>query len=715
MPLNNHILNVVEHSLELDTIKFNARNEDKGGDKISHEIGGPVPMVVINGLSFSDSNIKRFELDCTSKIPKINIVIQDISGLFSSDTMPRDGDVISIRLAARQQDTFKDIRIDFDIDEVSGPPSRALESAIKGSKYIIDGTMKIPSLYSEGCKSYSGTSREQVEEFATTLNLGLATNIDTSDDKMKALNACQPNIEFLDNLILHSYVGEESFQTYSIDPYYNINFVDVNALLNSEEGLDDTYLNMQTDFDEGPYNGLFTKSKTGSNKIEIKNILTNAESFKSTNNFIESYKLINNSGALSKKNGYKRKLIFFENDSEGNISFDMEPLASSNMKDIEEPLKGRRGEDRYQKEMKSKYVGRLPIQSDDEPNVHLNYSYAAISNQQNLDEMNKMKLEIKLSTWNPGLHLWQKIPVQILKAGKAQVDAAKGINKDKDEKGFDTDQEIDETAMDTVNQVKDEFLTAFYVIGGIKYCYKESEGITQILTLLRREWPSRLGNITEETMAEETPPPTPPEPTPEPPAEPEVEEVEEVEEPTPELEELEIQLSINKDESTFIQSEDNYFSISGTWSSNRDFEGFTDIEIEFEGAEYGDYGAFGYPQVNALKGENELGGTWEFKGVDTLWDPDNYKVNITTKAEDKEFKASINLKIEDANSYTYELIQTGPNIRIVVYNNDNEEVYRGDPRMMTHPMLDEGGLVNEARSFLDPSGQDAGVQNMKKK
>lgn len=495
MPLNNHILNVLEHSLELDTIEFNARNEDKGGDKISHEIGGPVPMIVINGLSFSDSNIKRFELDCTSKIPKINIVIQDLSGLFSTDTMPRDGDVISIRLAARQQDTFKDIRIDFDIDEVSGPPSRALESAIKGSKYIIDGTMKIPSLYSEGCKAYTGTSREQIEEFASTLKIGLATNIDASDDKMKALNACQPNIEFLDNLVLHSYVGEESFQTYTIDPYYNINYVDVNSLLDSEEGLDDTYLNMQIDFDE-------SGEETSSNQIEIKNILTNAQSFKSTNNYIESYKLINNSGALSKKNGYKRKMIFFENDSEGSVSFDLEPLASKNMKDIEEPLKGRRGEDRYQKEMKSKYVGRLPIQSDEEPNVHLNYSYAAISNQQNLDEMNKLKLEIKLASWNPGLHLWQKIPVQILKAGKAQIDGAQGIIDNKEEKGFDTDQEIDENTMDTVDQVKDEFLTGFYVIGGIKYNYKETEGITQTLTLLRREWPSRLDNINEETLAQ---------------------------------------------------------------------------------------------------------------------------------------------------------------------------------------------------------------------
>lgn len=702
MPLNNHILNVLEHSLELDTIEFNARNEDKGGDKISHEIGGPVPMIVINGLSFSDSNIKRFELDCTSKIPKINIVIQDLSGLFSTDTMPRDGDVISIRLAARQQDTFKDIRIDFDIDEVSGPPSRALESAIKGSKYIIDGTMKIPSLYSEGCKAYTGTSREQIEEFASTLKIGLATNIDASDDKMKALNACQPNIEFLDNLVLHSYVGEESFQTYTIDPYYNINYVDVNSLLDSEEGLDDTYLNMQIDFDE-------SGEETSSNQIEIKNILTNAQSFKSTNNYIESYKLINNSGALSKKNGYKRKMIFFENDSEGSVSFDLEPLASKNMKDIEEPLKGRRGEDRYQKEMKSKYVGRLPIQSDEEPNVHLNYSYAAISNQQNLDEMNKLKLEIKLASWNPGLHLWQKIPVQILKAGKAQIDGAQGIIDNKEEKGFDTDQEIDENTMDTVDQVKDEFLTGFYVIGGIKYNYKETEGITQTLTLLRREWPSRLDNINEETLAAETPPPTPPAPEPEPTPEPVVEEPEE------ELEELEVTLTIDGEGTTFSQSESNYLSITGTWESNRDFEGFEDVEIEFESTD--DDGVWGYPQITPKKGEAATSGTWEFESPEIIYEDGDYEINITFKAEDKEFTANSNMTfgLDDSSTYVYEIVITGDRIRIVVYDTDGDEVYRGDPRIRTGTILDEGGVINEAKSFLDPSGQDSNVQNMQPK
>ena len=490
MPLNNHILNVIEHSLELDTIKFDSHDEEEGAQKISHESGGPVPMIVVNGESFSDESIKKMEIDCSVRIPTISVVIMDTKGTFDADNTPRDGDVISIRIAARQQDTFKDIRIDFDIDEITGPPANDMKRATNGAKYVFQGTMKIPTMHSEGCAAYEGTSREQIEEFATNLKLGLATNIDSADDAMKALNACQPNLEFLNNLVEHSYIGEDSFQTYCIDPYYNLCFVDVNALLNSEEGLDETFINMSVDFDEDG------EDQT-SNKIESPNILTNAASMNSTNTFISSYNLVNNSGALAKKNGYKRKMIYWENDSVGVVAHELEPLASDNMKDIDEPLKGRRDEDRYTKEVKSKYVGRLPIQSDDTPNVHLNYSYSAISNKQNLDEMNKMKLELTLKTFNPGIHLWQKIPVQIMKSGFTQISSQQGINEAKDEKGFETDQEVEAENVNDLNadQVKDEFLTGYYIIGGIKYIYSQSTGLTQKLTMLRREWPSRINNL----------------------------------------------------------------------------------------------------------------------------------------------------------------------------------------------------------------------------
>ena len=52
----------------------------------------------------------------------------------------------------------------------------------------------------------------------------------------------------------------------------------------------------------------------------------------------------------------------------------------------------------------------------------------------------------------------------------------------------------------TQQRVVDEFLSAFYIVGGIEYTYKSGDSsVKQKLRLLRREWPSRVNNINADT------------------------------------------------------------------------------------------------------------------------------------------------------------------------------------------------------------------------
>ena len=46
----------------------------------------------------------------------------------------------------------------------------------------------------------------------------------------------------------------------------------------------------------------------------------------------------------------------------------------------------------------------------------------------------------------------------------------------------------------------DTFLSGYYVIENINYNYSIEDGMLQEVTLLRREWPSRLSGITEANM-----------------------------------------------------------------------------------------------------------------------------------------------------------------------------------------------------------------------
>jgi hypothetical protein len=114
-----------------------------------------------------------------------------------------------------------------------------------------------------------------------------------------------------------------------------------------------------------------------------------------------------------------------------------------------------------------------------------------------------MYLEVELSTVNPAIYKYMKLPVSIYNYGHENTQVSKDISKEAKESDFelksesdnfgkqdnkDEDRELDKFTLD-------EFLTAHYVVMGIKYKYDPKLGYTQVLKLARREWPARLSNV----------------------------------------------------------------------------------------------------------------------------------------------------------------------------------------------------------------------------
>ena len=526
--INNHILTITEPTIKLDEVVFESFGEGEANATKANTSKGYMLMVSINGYVFSDRDVLKMVLDCNGPLPTIDLTLADTQGLFTIDTFPRDGDVINFRMGTLDKKSYKDIRIDFDITSADQPRQN---SNVKGGKYNFSGRIKVPGLYADECKSYgTGTSLDHIESIANDLKLGVATNIDSADDKMNLILPYNSRFDTLSDLVRHSYIDEESFQAYCIDQYYYVNYVNLNTLLESEESIEEIIAAYDRELNDMPGNG----SDDSANQTKKPLILTNHKRDAGTNLFIEAQSLLNSAGSKTKKNGYKRTLQFFENDSdEGLVSHEIEPLASKKMSDIEEPMRGRRGEDRYKGETKTKYTGRKNADPETS-HTHLNYEYSAISNAQNLDEVKKMMLEVSLASFNPAIHLYQKIPVAIYTNQQEKFGADKVIKTAKKEKGFDTTVEPDTSTVNPGQYVLDEFLSAYYVVGGIEYTFKAGDpSVKQKLKLLRREWPSRINNINPETVAAQptpvTAPPTPPVtpepvepvPAPEPPAKPE--------------------------------------------------------------------------------------------------------------------------------------------------------------------------------------------------
>jgi len=494
--IDNHILTITEPTIKLDEVKFASIGEGEGNEK-ANTSKGYILMVSINGYVFSDWEILSMEINCTGVLPTIDISIIDTEGVFGVDSFPRDGDVINFRMGTLDKDQYKDIRIDFDISNVETPPQRAEG---RGNKYYFTGRIKVPGLYSEDCKSYGlGTSIEHIESIANDLQLGVATNIDSSDDKMNLVVPYNSMYDTLEDLVRHSYIDEDSFQTFCIDPYYYINYVNLNKLMDSEESVEEMIVAFEKQLADTPQ----TPEAEEVNKVKRPLVLTNHKRDMGSNLFIVKQSLKNKSGSIMKKNGYKRVLQYFENDSdEGLVQHELQPLASKNIKDIEEPLRGRRDEDRYKNEIKYKYVGRKSGDPETS-NTHLNYEYSAISNAQNIAEATKMSLDVELATFNPAIHRYHKIPVVIYTGERQRLDAENQVKEKKEEDGFETTlSDKEDGAMINGEMAIDEFLSGYYIVGGFKLLYKAgAPSVRQELNLLRREWPSRVNNITEETTS----------------------------------------------------------------------------------------------------------------------------------------------------------------------------------------------------------------------
>ena len=656
--LDRHILVITEPTIKLDPMNYDSGNEEKeGGKKISKSNGNTAPAVRINNIDIQEYDLNFMSIDMEGLIPTLELNFMDGDNLFKGDSIPRDGDIVSIRLTSRQSDTYKDIRMDFDItncDAHSAPEGGANPQALAGGEYIIRGRLRIPKIFAEESKGYGKkSSLDHLEQIATELKLGFATNIDKTDDEMSRFCPYISKSKFIQDIIKHGYIDDESFVIGKIDPYYNLNYVDLNKVFNSKNDLELTYFNkMQEDMNKNP------GDNDDTNKIKAAMLLTNHPTYNSSSQFFEIFKIINESGEKTAKFGYTMKLQYFENDSdEGLVSFDVEPQASKTMSDIEEPLRGRRTEGsgkeeetRYKDEVKQKYVGRIDADKE-HGNMSINHYYAAIQNKMNYAQSTKMKLEVTLDQINPGLYMFQKIPVFVTSYNDTEVYRQKALKEKKKEKGFDIVGEEygeDPAAPGGDKIVMDEFHTGYYVIENIKYMYESSNGlgIRQVVTLLRREWPSKLNAITAESMEAQKPPaPAPaPEPTPSPAPAPTPAPA-----PSPEPAKSDVPLdlqitmtggNIQQDVWSPYASQNTYVTINGNWKANKEVAAFDSWSAEIDGTSLDS----GSGMMLKKDGRIIIDGS---DGLGRL-DPGEYTVDVTVKAEGKSFKGSTKITVTDA-------------------------------------------------------------------
>ena len=463
--------------------------------KTSSRAGAFVPILFLNTMKFQEDEIQRMEVSLEYRVPTISLTIEDKDNKFAISA-PIDGDVLSLYLRPPDADNQKPIRIDFNIQTIFSNP--------KTKMYSIGGVMKIPEFNRELSKSFpEANSFDHLGDVCEEVGLGFASNEQQTDDTMTRICGFETYENFVNDLVFTSYKDDDSFFDWYIDPYYYLCLVNINKQFSLEDKTEDVNIHPSVPTTGMQGNG---DEKDG-NKGSL--VLTNQTQMSGKNVFIERYSLRNQAGEVWLNNGYKRYgqwLNVGESELEYQTAF-TDPLTTDGAETDFILLKGRKSDgDFYKTQSKYTWLGKqAPL--TEQGNVHDNYCFAKIHNHQNLQEIDKTTLEIEISGMNFYLYKYMRIPVNIYESGNPKAaDSMKGRNKaigesnDNSKDAEDTpisklsgerqgDPQDPEGTPSSQDQIKNEYLSGYYVIRSMKYSYKPGEPIITKLTLSRREWP----------------------------------------------------------------------------------------------------------------------------------------------------------------------------------------------------------------------------------
>ena len=392
------IAQIDKPTLSLPSMDFSRQGADiQSSTQVANTIG-LTPFLNYNGSQINDRDIQSFTLYHDGLVPKVDIIFRDTNGMISKEP-PRDDTKFEIFLNSRSAN-LKSIHLKFKISDFDRLPS---------NQYSLSGTLDISKLYRNKFKVRRGTSFEVLREICKGLEIGFNSNIDNTNDSMAWRNIGDKEYKFMESIIKHSYISDESFMAGYIDYYYCFNYVDIEKEMKRD-------ISKDVGIDTG---GVRNPSDKDSDKI-TRLMLTSEKGQQSSNMFFQKKGERNESTKISMEQGYRTRTKFYDRVKKMFLVFDVDSTTSDGSKSL--ILKGSEGDkESFDNNYVTKYNGKI-----DTDNTHNNYNYAVTQNRINLDNMMKNQLDISLPNPNFNLYRFQKIQLFIVK-GAATVSAPETI------------------------------------------------------------------------------------------------------------------------------------------------------------------------------------------------------------------------------------------------------------------------------------------------
>jgi hypothetical protein len=436
------IAQIDKPTIKVPAIKMDQDGNGPAGQAAYTEGLGYTPLIWYKGYSIEERYISNLRLYHVGIIPKIEFTFTDTNDMLKGEYTPTDDSTIDLFLNSTSSN-LKSIHMVFKIESFDQGGEKA------GQKYTIVGTVHIPNLYLVGNNSYNDSSFSTLRKICGELELGFNSNISNTEDKMPWRNTNKKMFEFMSDIVGRSYISDESFMGGYIDYYYCFNYVDIEKEMNRDSSSD---MSIDT-------SGLSQQSKSDESSRLMVLKLTNDQAQTSSSNFISEVIRVNDSTRKSLKDGYATVTKFYDRIKKQFLVFTVDSTTSDGSKSI--ILKGDQYDDKYQKaNVKHKFAGKI-----DTDNVHTNFNYASTQNRINLDNLNKIALNVTLPNANWNLYKFQKVDVQL-------------INK---------------TQTPGKPSIMDFRYSGYYIIADIEYVWSSNK-MSQRLRLVRKE----LGKTPEE-------------------------------------------------------------------------------------------------------------------------------------------------------------------------------------------------------------------------
>lgn len=491
------IVSIALNNMKLDELtKIDAANGSSDtktlrdtGEVNEKTTGLYVPFVSINGYSINKF-MTRFYLDLSGFIPTVRFSFVAMESVFISVNYPKDGDIASVYMSS-PGGFYKPFRMDFNVlNVVSEPSSRSAEAGKdpegKGInlKFTITAECRIPGLYTQRSKSFRNmSSYDCLLSVSQDLNLGFSSNEKTLDDVMTWICPAYSYYDFIQEVAIRSFKDDQtSFFDCWIDPYYNLNFVNMGSQFSYSNTPGQTAVFIPGDTDGGMQVSNSIPGTPDQEPKEMTLVLTNLKGYGLVPYFIIGYTLTSRSGNNVNAMGYVTNIGFYDENAKVNdpgnkyVHYDIEAQTPETIKDGMILQKGRARDNSYLDESRNEWLGVLNAKISEADGVHNNFLHAKFQNLVNINDVTKMTLEVELGSYFPGIYRGQVIPVSIY--------VTEDTNRQKNT-GDLPNHEINSTMQPTL----DIFLSGNYVVLGIAVYWSISGGrMRQSLTLGKRAW-----------------------------------------------------------------------------------------------------------------------------------------------------------------------------------------------------------------------------------